>query len=126
MNTELKIKKRAQKKRQEDGGNINKEQSKFFVDVSKDQALLESIMTIIREANNRDYGRKITFKDLAIYALPKLTAKDLEKIQESTLNDMERVQKLLDEHNFKDSTTLSMGEFLVKKMNILKGGKDGK
>jgi hypothetical protein len=126
MNTELKIKKRAQKKRQEDGGNINKEQSKFFVDVSKDQALLESIMTIIREANNRDYGRKITFKDLAIYALPKLTVKDLEKIQESTLNDMERVQKLLDEHNFKDSTTLSMGEFLVKKMNILKGGKDGK
>jgi hypothetical protein len=126
MNTELKIKKRAQKKRQEDGGNINKEQSKFFVDVSKDQALLESIMTIIREANNRDYGRKITFKDLAIYALPKLTVKDLEKIQESTLNDMERVQKLLDEHNFKDSTTLSMGEFLVKKMNILKEAKDGK
>jgi predicted membrane chloride channel (bestrophin family) len=126
MNTELKIKKRAQKKRQEDGGNINKEQSKFFVDVSKDQALLESIMTIIREANNRDYGRKITFKDLAIYALPKLTVKDLEKIQESTLNDMERVQKLLDEHNQKNSTTLSMGEFLVKKMNILKEAKDGK
>jgi predicted membrane chloride channel (bestrophin family) len=126
MNTELKIKKRAQKKRQEDGGNINKEQSKFFVDVSKDQALLESIMTIIREANNRDYGRKITFKDLAIYALPKLTVKDLEKIQESTLNDMERVQKLLDEHNQKNSTTLNMGEFLVKKMNILKEAKDGK
>jgi hypothetical protein len=83
-------------------------------------------MTIIREANNRDYGRKITFKDLAIYALPKLTVKDLEKIQESTLNDMERVQKLLDEHNQKNSTTLSMGEFLVKKMNILKEAKDGK
>jgi hypothetical protein len=39
---------------------------------------------------------------------------------------MERVQKLLDEHNQKNSTSLSMGEFLVKKMNILKEGKDGK
>jgi hypothetical protein len=76
--------------------------------------------------DNRAYGREITFKDLAVYAIPKLTARDLERIQETTLSDMERVQKLLDEHNQKNSTSLSMGEFLIKKMNILKEGKDGK
>ena len=126
METELKIKKRGRKKLDKNENKINKEQSKFFVDLGKEKAVLELIITIIREANNRDYGREITFKDLAVYALPRLIAKDLERIQESTLSDMERVQKLLDEHNQKNSTSLSMGEFLVKKMNILKEGKDGK
>jgi hypothetical protein len=126
METELKIKKRERNKSKKSESKINKEQTKFFVDLGKEKAVLESIITIIREANNRDYGREITFKDLAVYALPRLIAKDLERIQESALSDMERVQKLLDEHNQKNSTSLSMGEFLVKKMNILKEGKDGK
>ena len=126
MDTEIKINKRGRKKSENRETKINKEQSKFFVDLGKDKAVLESIITIIREANNRAYGRKITFKDLATYAIPKLTAKDLERIQETTLSDMERVQKLLDEHNQKNSTSLSMGEFLIKKINILKEGKDGK
>ncbi|MFA6236270.1 MAG: hypothetical protein WC635_02995 [Bacteriovorax sp.] len=126
MDTEIKINKRGRKKSEERESKINKEQSKFFVDLGKEEAVLESIITIMREANNRVYGREITFKDLAVYALPRLTAKDLERIQESTLSDMERVQRLLDEHNQKNSTSLSMGEFLVKKMNILKEGKDGK
>ncbi|NOT78456.1 MAG: hypothetical protein HOP07_05575 [Bacteriovoracaceae bacterium] len=126
MNTEIKINKRGRKKSENRETKINKERSKFFVDLGKDKAVLESIITIIREANYRAYGREITFKDLATYAIPKLTAKDLERIQETTLSDMERVQKLLDEHNQKNSTSLSMGEFLIKKMNILKEGKDGK
>ena len=126
MDTEIKINKRGRKKSENRETKINKEQSKFFVDLGKDKAVLESIITIIREANNRAYGREITFKDLAIYALPRLTSKDLERIQETTLSDMERVHKLLEEHNQKNSTSLSMGEFLIKKMNILKEGKDGK
>ncbi len=49
---------------------------------------------------------------------PKLTAKDLEKIQEGSLSEMERVQRFLDEHNQKNETKLTLGEFLVKKLNI--------
>ena len=99
---------------------INKEQSKFFIDLSKEQSTLGSIIELIREANKRAFGREITFKDLVVYALPKLTAKDLERIQESTLSPMERVQKALVEYNQKHSTNLELGEFLVKKMNLLK------
>lgn len=126
MMTEIKNKRGRRTKIQERGANTDKEQSKFFVDLGKEQAVLASIITIIREANNRAFGREITFKDLVVYALPRLTPKDLERIQESTLTDMERVQRLLEEYNQKNSTSLSMGEFLVKKMNILKDGKDGK
>jgi hypothetical protein len=31
---------------------------------------------------------------------------------------MERVKRLLDEHNEKNKTSLSLGEFLVKKLSI--------
>ena len=95
-------------------------QSKFFVDLSKELEVLGNILLMLEQVNNKSYGREITFKDLAIYSVPKLSVKDLEKIQETVLTDMERVQKLLDEHNLKNSSQLSMGEFLVRKMNLLK------
>ena len=98
-------------------------QSKFFVDLSKESEVLGNILLILEQVNNKSYGREITFKDLAIYSVPKLSVKDFEKIQETVLTDMERVQKLLNEHNLKNSSQLSMGEFLVKKMNILKEDK---
>jgi hypothetical protein len=39
---------------------------------------------------------------------------------------MERVERLLVEHNEKFKSKLSMGEFLVKRLNILKEEKLGK
>lgn len=73
---------------------------------------------MLKDVNNKTYGREITFRDLAVYAVPKLTSKDLEKLQDGSLSEMERVQRLLDEHNEKNKTSLSLGEFLVKKLNI--------
>lgn len=116
---EVKKERRGRKKIKKE--EVEKEkQSKFFVDLSKESELLGNILLMLEQVNNKLYGREITFKDLAIYSVPKLSIKDLEKVQDSILTDMERVQKLLDEHNSKNSTHLSMGEFLVKKMNILK------
>jgi hypothetical protein len=51
-------------------------------------------------------------------ALPKLTPKDLEKIQENSLSEMERVQRALDEYNRRAEMKLSLGEFLVKKLSL--------
>lgn len=79
---------------------------------------MEQILKMLKTVNNKNYGKELTFKDLAVYAVPKLTTKDLEKIQEGSLSEMERVQRLLDEHNQKNEIKLSLGEFLVKKLNI--------
>jgi hypothetical protein len=94
------------------------QQNKFFVDLRYEKEVLEMILKLLKEANNKSYGREITFKDLAVYAVPRLNSKDLEKIQEQSLTDMERVKRLLDEHNDKNKTSLSLGEFLVKKLSI--------
>lgn len=93
-------------------------QYKFFVDLRHEKEVLEQILKMLKTANNKNYGKELTFKDLAVYAVPKLTVKDLEKIQEGSLSEMERVQRLLDEHNQKNEIKLSLGEFLVKKLNI--------
>lgn len=96
----------------------NNEKSKFFVDVSKEIETRDLIGKLLSEANNKSFGREIILKDLIILSLPKLTPKDIERIQENALTDMEKIERLLVEHNDKNNTALTLGEFLVRKLNI--------
>lgn len=97
---------------------INQEQTKFFIDLSNEKESLDLIFGLLRKCNEKDYGGVILFKDLCLYAVTKLTDKDIEKIQESSLGEMEKVQRALDEHNKKTGQILTLGEFLVKKLGI--------
>ncbi len=97
---------------------LNKDRSKFFVDLSCEKVELDLIFGLLERANQKDYGREITFKDLTLFSVTKLTDKDLEKIQESTLSDMEKVERALIEFNKKNNSNLSLGEFLVKRLSI--------
>jgi hypothetical protein len=120
INSEGREEKKRGRKKKEKEIEIKKEEqkNKFFVDLGKDQDVLDLIIKLLGEANNKPYGREIIFKDLVIHAIPKLNSKDIEKIQDQSLTEMERVKQLLDEHNEKNKTALSLGEFLVKKLNI--------
>lgn len=112
-------KKRGRKpKNQKKEVSINQEQTKFFVDLSNEKESLDLIFGLIRKCNEKDYGRVILFKDVCLYAVGKLTDKDIEKIQEMSLGEMEKVQRLLDEHNKKTGQSLTLGEFLIKKLGI--------
>ena len=97
---------------------VNQEQTKFFVDLSSEKDSLDLIFGLLEKCNQKDYGREITFKDLCLFSLLKLNEKDIEKIQEGSLSEMEKVQRALDEHNKKTGSHLSLGEFLVKKLGI--------
>ena len=124
--TEKRKKKKMKEEKNEKREEGKNDQNKFFVDVSKDTDAKELISRLLVEANNKSFGREIVFKDLVLTALPKLTSKDIEKIQENTLSDMERVERLLFEHNEKSKIKLTLGEFLVKRLNILNEDKLGK
>jgi DNA-binding FadR family transcriptional regulator len=113
------IKKRGRKpKNQKKEVSLNQEQTKFFIDLSNDKDSLDLIFELLRKSNEKDYGRAILFKDICLYAISKLTDKDIDKIQELSLGEMEKVQRLLDEHNKKTGLKLSLGEFLMKKLGI--------
>lgn len=114
-------KKRGRKKKEvkdhEEAAGVD-QQSKYFIDLSKDSESLEVIKKVLKEANRKSYGREIILKDLVIALLPKVNQKDIERIQEQSLTEMERVQRHLDEFNEKNTSSLSLGEFLVKKFNL--------
>lgn len=114
--------KKVEKKRKENFTNHQEQtqelQSKFFIDLRKEPEQLQMILNALRVANNKNYGREIILKDLVLVAIPKLTSKDIERIQEQSLNEMERVQRLCDEYNEKNNLNLSLGEFLIKKFNL--------
>ena len=97
---------------------VNRNQTKFFVDLSKEKKILEKVLNLLEEANKKSYGKEITFKEVSIYSIGKLTQKDIEKIQEGSLSEMEMVERALDEYNQKASEKLSLGEFLVKQLKI--------
>ena len=106
------------RKKQEKAEEKKEDKNKFFVDLGSDKEVLSLIKKLLGEANNKSYGREIVFRDLVIHSIPKLNSKDIEKIQDQSLTEMERVKRLLDEHNEKNKTALSLGEFLVKKLSI--------
>ncbi|MDO9182057.1 MAG: hypothetical protein Q7U04_06595 [Bacteriovorax sp.] len=101
-------------------------QDKFFIDVTKDQESKEMVSKLLGEANNKSFGRQIILKDLVLAALPKLTAKDIEQIQNSVLSNLEKVKKQCFEYNQKNKTNLDLGEYLVSVRNILREDKNAK
>lgn len=111
-------KKRGRKKKNEGPEENQKEQNKFFIDVSKEPENKEMILGMLAQANQKENGREIILKDLVLASLPKLTSKDIERIQEGCLTEMEKVERAFSEYNRKHETKLSMGEFLVKRLGI--------
>lgn len=97
---------------------VNREQTKFFVDMGNNKNMLESVYNLLAKTNKKEFGREIIFKDLALFGLSKISDKDIEKIKEESLSEMEKVNLSCIEHNKKTGQELSLGEFLVKKLNI--------
>ena len=97
---------------------LNRDQTKFFIDLTKDKDNLEKVFNLLESANQKEHGREITFKDVALYGIAKITNKDIDKIQENSLSEMEKVKRHLSDYNKKNGTNLDLGEFLVKKLSI--------
>lgn len=115
----IEIKRRGRKaKNQKKEFVVNQEQTKFFVDLSSDKDGLSLIFGLLSKCNEKDFGREILFRDLCLYAISKITDKDIEKIQETTVSDMEKVERALIEYNKKNNSNLSLGEYLVKRLSI--------
>ncbi len=93
-------------------------QSRFYLDLSKDRATFDLAAKILEEANRKDWGNEVTFKDVVVHALAKLGPKDVAKLREKSLSEMEKVERALAEYNRSRGVRLSMGEFLAKKLKL--------
>lgn len=96
----------------------NPDQTKFFVDLSKDKESLKRVIDLLVATNKKDYGKEITFKDLALFGIDKISSKDIEKIQEGSLSKRELLERAWEEFNKKNKQSLSFDDFLLKKVGI--------
>ena len=97
-------------------GKADKAQTRFFLEFNNDAKNLKMILEILVTALQKEHGRELTLKDIVAHALALLTPKDLERINENALPDMERMERMLAEYNQSQGTNLDMGEFLAKKL----------
>ena len=118
ISKEGEVKKRGRRRKEGAKKEINLNQSKYFVDLSHEAESLKLVNDLLAKANDKEGGKVINFKDLVIIAITKLTDKDIERLQEMSLSEMEKVERALIEFNKKNNVNLSMGEFLIKKLGI--------
>lgn len=97
---------------------LDRSKVKFFVDLKGDKKSLDKVFKLLEESNKKDFGREVTFKDIALFAISKLSEKDVEKLKDKSLSEMEKVEMSLREYNLKNGTSLNLGEYLVKKLSI--------
>lgn len=97
---------------------LDRGQMKFFVDLSKEKESLDLIFDLLEKANTKEFGREVIFKDLALYALSKLTDKDLLKVQEVTLSKEEMLERIVRDYNLKHGTSLSKEDYFLMKEGI--------
>ena len=93
-------------------------QGRFLVDFRRDSKNRERVLQLLEEANKKERGGEVTFKDIVAYALAKLTSKDLEAIRQNSLTGMDKVKQMLAEYNRKEGANLDLGEFLAKKLKL--------
>jgi len=111
-------KKSRKSKNDKDGFKINKEQTRFIVDLGSDVENLGKIFEQLEKANNKEYGRKISFKDLAVYGITKIKPRDIEKIQESSMTKMEKVEREFNAYKSRIGEGVTLEKLGAKKLNI--------
>ena len=111
-------KKSRKSKNDKDGFKINKEQTRFIVDLGSDVENLGKIFEQLEKANNKEYGRKISFKDLAVYGITKIKLRDIEKIQESSMTKMEKVEREFNAYKSRIGEGVTLEKLGAKKLNI--------
>lgn len=116
LNTLLEKNERRNSKKRMKKSAQGKVQTKFFVDLSKDQESLDLVNDHLDKLNDKEFGREILFKDLCLFAIGKLSEKDHKKIQEASRSQLEQLQQAHIDFNRQNNKQLTFEEFLLLKV----------
>lgn len=116
---EIETKKRGRRRKTDEKTRIEiRDQNKYMIDVAKDSECRNLILNALKQANSKDFGKEVLIKDVLEILLPKLTNKDIEKLQENSLTEKEKIHKAHEEFNKKNNLELTFNEFLIRRLGI--------
>ena len=95
-----------------------REKEKFYIDLSGEKKASEDVRNLLKVANQKDYGREILFKDLAMLGICKISSEDIEQLQKKSLSEMEKVEIARAKFNQENQANLTLGEFLVRELEL--------
>ena len=64
---------------------LEKDKLKFTFDGKGKEDAVETLNRLLRDCNDKDYGRKVTVSDIIARGIRKLDAKDMELLQEQSM-----------------------------------------
>ena len=106
------------RRRKKDPTTAYQNRQRFVIDGSRTPKVHALAVKLLTAANKKEQGREVTFEKLAALALSKVNNSDLERLQRESLTDMDKVNLKLKEYNRRHKTNLTLGQFLVKELNI--------
>ena len=98
---------------------VDKKQRRFYIDFKGEDGAHKRLMELLTVVNEKDYGSPIGVKEVFIHSMGKLNPKDLEKIRDSSLSGLEKVERARIEFNEKNDTNFKMEEFLLRRLNLI-------
>ena len=96
----------------------SKPRKRFVIDEKRTPQIHAMVTKVLEEANTKELGREITFADLTGHALAKLNPNDLDELKTKSLTDMDKIQLELKKYNDDNNSNLSLGQFLVKRLEL--------
>lgn len=97
---------------------VKEGQTKFFVDLRDDTMNLEIAIRHLLTLSENEQGRTPTYKDLANYAISKLTEKDIEAISKTLLSEWDIMDMKYREYKEASGENLTFEAFLLKNMKF--------
>ncbi len=84
-----------------------------MVDVRGDEKNQERIISLLREANRKSYGREIDFNRLALFALEKLDEDDLHELKARSVTPQEKLRKYHKDYMQTHGVDISFEDYLL-------------
>ncbi|PIP90948.1 MAG: hypothetical protein COW01_07510 [Bdellovibrionales bacterium CG12_big_fil_rev_8_21_14_0_65_38_15] len=90
----------------------------FTVFFKNNEEKRQKLLSLLRQANDQNFGDPIEFEDLVYYFLETVTAKDLEKIRDNSLDIKAKVLREFVKQNEKKGENIDFWEYVAGSLKI--------
>ena len=98
---------------------MSKTNKRYILHLKSEEAeSLKLVEELINRCNDKDNGREVSFKEVALHALKKLTDKDIEKIKEASLSHWDILEAEHKKYIKKSGQNIDLSQFLVMKLKL--------
>ncbi len=94
---------------------MDESKGKFIVSFRGQPEVAKIINEALARANDKSFGRKVDFTDLVKIIFRKITDRDIQKLQEMSLNRTQKIELMVKKYNETHDLNLSVQDYVLHK-----------